>query len=61
MADSRELTFRQISELKKFKVGQQFEPMIYQDVADELVRMGMLDRTSTGYVLTVIGEAVAKR
>jgi hypothetical protein len=34
--------------------------MIDQEIAERLLAMGMLDRTETGYVLSVIGESVAK-
>jgi hypothetical protein len=61
MVDSRELTFAQIAELKKFTVGPNFEPLIFQDVADGLVRLGMIERTISGdYALTTIGQGVAK-
>jgi hypothetical protein len=61
MTDSRELTFAQVAELKKFRVGQGYEPIIYQDVADGLVRMGMIERTVSGnYALTTIGQAIAR-
>jgi hypothetical protein len=61
MMESPDLTFRQLSELKKFKIGQQFDPEIDLDVAERLLTLGMLERTKTGYVLSVLGEAVAKR